>query len=92
MGTWFWYHLKAKNALSLNMATNGAAFLSIVPRRKKHEKKIHISFVFCVLRANEYFFCNFKAIFEFFSQFCIRNMFCFYSKRFLWGPKIATKE
>ena len=41
MGTWFWYHLKANNALSLNMATKSAAYGGIFfysPKKKKNEK------------------------------------------------------
>ena len=39
MGTWFWYHLKAKNALSLNMATNSAAYSGIFIYSPKKKKK-----------------------------------------------------
>ena len=40
MRTWFWYHLKAKNALSLNMATNSAGYCGIFlysPKKKKND-------------------------------------------------------
>ena len=58
MGTWFWYHLKAKNALSLNMSTNSAAYCGIFlysPKRKKMRKK-NIIFVFGDLRSNKLLF------------------------------------
>ena len=62
MGTWFWYHLKAKNALSLKMTTNSAAYRGIFvysPKKEKNERKIKISFVFFFLRANKVPFLQF---------------------------------
>ena len=44
MGTWFWYHLKANNALNLNMATNSAAYCGIFfysPKKKNIEKNYY---------------------------------------------------
>ena len=40
MGTWFWYHMKAKNALSLNVAANSAAYCGIFIYSPRKEKKI----------------------------------------------------
>ena len=39
METLFWYHLKAKNALSLNIATKSAAYCDIFIFSPKKEKK-----------------------------------------------------
>ena len=42
MGTWFWYHLKAKNALSLNMAISSTAYFGIFfysPKKENNGEK-----------------------------------------------------
>ena len=68
MGTWFWYHRKAKNALNLEMATNSAAYckiFSIVPRREKMRKKIVFPSFLAFCGPINYCFCIFKAIYRF---------------------------
>ena len=69
MGTWFWYLLKAKNALSLKMATNSAANWGIFfysSKKKKSGENITISFIFGVLRSNKLLFLHLQSHFRVF--------------------------
>ena len=69
MRTWFLYHLKAKNALSLNMATNSAAYRGTFfyyPKKEKNEKYIFISLIFGALQSNKLLFLPFQSHFQVF--------------------------
>ena len=96
MGAWFWYHLNLRMhwvGIWPPKVWHIAAFLTIVPRSEKMRNKLQFPslFAFCG-PMNYFFFCIFKAIFDFFSYFYITNTCCFYCKWFLCRSKTAAKE